>query len=238
MKLLVATSIIALSACTANTQTEPAEKTEDNPLMRVGEFRAWSCEPQANPSTGSLSEKNDGSARAIEWLTERCAIMEAEQQELRDQRRPIFGSLTDFVGKSFRGIPGDDADAKADIQKWSWALGGTAIKISHAIEDGSYGGDTYVYKDAATSDLVYVYITNAGFRTEGTITLNPDGSYIADEAVTGHPTITMVRSTSRLNEDGSSRMTSEMLDDGKWRPGHSFTYQPTNEPLPALKASE
>jgi len=149
-----------------------------------------------------------------------------------------FGALTAFVGNTYRGIPGGggDPDAKADIQKWSWALGGTAIKIRHAIEDGSYGGDTYVYKDAAAGGLVYVYITNAGFRTEGTITINEDGSYTADEAVTGHPTITMVRSTSRLNEDGSSTMASEMLENGEWTPGHSFTYQPTTLPLPTLKA--
>jgi len=189
-------------------------------------------------SNGNLTEEDTPNTYAKKWLTERCAIFEAEQKKLRDQRRPVFGPLTDFVGKSFRGIPGGDADAKADIQKWSWALGGAAIKISHAIEDGSYGGDTYVYKDAATSDLVYVYITNAGFRTEGTITLNQDGSYTADEAVTGHPTITMVRSTSRLNADGSSSMTSEMLENDEWRPGQSFTYQPTSQPLPVLKAPE
>ena len=146
-----------------------------------------------------------------------------------------FGPLSDFVGKSFRGIPGSDPDGKADIQVWSWALGGSAIKIQHAIEDGSYGGDSYVYKDAATGDLVYVYITNAGFRTEGIMTLNGDGSYTAEEAVSGHPSITMVRSTSRQNEDGSTNVVSEILDDGTWKPGHSFTYLPTDQPLPVLK---
>ncbi|MEM8616900.1 MAG: hypothetical protein AAGF20_08185 [Pseudomonadota bacterium] len=150
-------------------------------------------------------------------------------------QRETFGALVNYIGKTLRGEPSaDSGERKADIQQWSWALGGTAIKISHALEDGSYGGDTYVYKDAESGDLVYVYITNAGFRTEGVILLNEDGSYSAEEAVNGHPTITKVRSTSKLNEDGSSAMQSEYLDDGEWKPGHSFTYVRTDQPLPRL----
>ncbi len=154
-----------------------------------------------------------------------------------DEQVAIFGHLTNYIGKTYRGTPIDGGpDAKDDIQHWSWVLGGAAIKISHAIEDGSYGGDSYVYKDAATGELVYIYITNAGFRTDGTITLNPDGSFSAEEAVTGHPTITRVRSTSSPSGDDLAIMTSEMLDSGEWRPGHGFAYMPTDEALPGLQA--
>lgn len=148
-----------------------------------------------------------------------------------------FGPLIDYIGGTYRGVPGEaSSEALVDFQHWEWALGGTAIKISHAIEDGSYGGDTYIYKDAASGDLVYVYITNAGFRTEGIIVLNADGSYTAEEDVKGHATITKVRSTSRLNDDGSSTMTSEYLDAGEWVPGHNFVYTATDADLPQLKA--
>ena len=101
--------------------------------------------------------------------------------------------------------------------------------------DGSYGGDTYVYKDAASGDLTYVYITNAGFRTEGVMTVNDDGSFTAIEDVLGHETITQVSSTSRLNADGTTTMTSKYLKDGEWTAGHGFSYEPTTEALPALK---
>lgn len=155
---------------------------------------------------------------------------------LRQQQLKVFGPLMMLVGKRLRGTPTDrSTERAADIQKWEWALGGTAILIRHALEDGSYGGNTYVYKDAASGDLVYVYITNAGFRTEGVILLNDDGvGYTAEEDVAGHPTITKVRSTSVINEDGSSSMTSEYLDGGNWVPGHAFNYVPTEKPLPKL----
>ncbi|MDJ0920979.1 MAG: hypothetical protein QNI84_07610 [Henriciella sp.] len=148
-----------------------------------------------------------------------------------------FGPLASLVGQSFRGNPmNGSSEPNPDTQKWEWALGGTAILIRHALADGSYGGDTYVYKDSTSGDLVYVYITNAGFRTEGVMTVNEDGSYTAVEAVNGHPEIVEVRSTSVLNEDGSTSMSSEYVTkDGTVTPGHSFTYQPTTEPLPKLK---
>ncbi|MEM1390930.1 MAG: hypothetical protein AAGG45_07595 [Pseudomonadota bacterium] len=146
-----------------------------------------------------------------------------------------FYPLSKLVGQRFRGTPEDGSTERAaDIQQWEWALGGTAILIRHALEDGSYGGDTYVYKDAKSGDLVYVYITNAGFRTEGVIELNDDASYTAEEDVAGHPTITKVRSTSVINGDGSTNISSQYFDGGEWVPGHAFTYVPTDKPLPRL----
>ena len=150
-------------------------------------------------------------------------------------QREIFGPLADFVGQRFKGVPtGESTEINPDYQSWHWALGGSAILIKHAIDDGAYGGDTYVYKDARAGGLVYVYVTNAGFRTEGTMTLHDDGSYTAEEAVLGHDTITMVRSTSRKNADGTLTTTSELLENGEWRAGHSFTYSATTEHIPAL----
>lgn len=164
------------------------------------------------------------------WETEPVEPLPATAQQ-----RNTFGILVDYVGRTLRGAPlGDDPEAKADIQSWSWALNGAAIKLSHAIEDGSYGGDTYIYKDAASGELVYVYITNVGFRTNGIVTLNPDGSFSSEEVVEGHPTITAVRATTVLGEGFTSTMTSEYLDNGTWVEGSGFTYTPIDEALPKL----
>ena len=137
-----------------------------------------------------------------------------------------FGRLTRFVGRTFRGEPtGEGADTVADIQSWDWALGGAGLSIVHALEDGSYGGETLIYQDGESDDLVYVYVTNAGFRTEGSFVLNEDGSWSAEEAVTGHDTITRVRSTGEERSDGTLLMISEYLSDGDWTPGHRFIYR-------------
>lgn len=210
MRTLIVIALFAAGCSVPIPQPSPAQNAEDEQLAKL---EMWLQEVRANE------------ALCHNPLVEAPTSAQVE----------TFGALSDLVGKRLRGTPLDGSTERAaDIQKWEWALGGTAILIRHALEDGSYGGDTYVYKDAASGDLVYVYITNAGFRTEGVILLNDDGSYTAEEDVAGHPTITKVRSTSVINEDGSSRMTSEYLDGGDWVPGHAFNYVPTEKPLPKL----
>ncbi|MEM9939496.1 MAG: hypothetical protein AAF768_11650 [Pseudomonadota bacterium] len=217
--LLVLASIV-LASCVAQDQLVTEAQTveqDDVPSTAEAQFEALTTRRDV------LREQQAGAEGALSAQGPTAAQIET------------FGPLTEFVGKTFKGAPlAAGSEAKADIQQWNWALGGSAILIKHAIEDGSYGGNTYVYKDAASGDLVYVYITNAGFRTEGSMTVNDDGTYIAEEAVEGHPSITKVRSTSRLADDGSTLMTSEYLDDGVWTPGHRFLYKPTSDPLPPL----
>lgn len=147
-----------------------------------------------------------------------------------------FGSLTRFVGRTFRGEPLEaSSEANADIQSWDWALGGAGLSIRHALEDGSYGGETLIYHDNAADALAYVYVTNAGFRTEGIFLLEEDGSWQAEEDVSGHDTITKVRSTGRERLDGTLLSTSEYFKDGTWTPGHEFLYREVFDMSPDLK---
>ncbi|MEQ3745759.1 MAG: hypothetical protein ABNH53_05920 [Henriciella sp.] len=193
--------------------------------------------PEAGADLDSILEKVAEDSKKLSPEDQRRLSESWRLAEVTPLQRETFGALTDLIGKRFRGAPADGStEDNPDTQSWQWALGGTAILIKHALADGAYGGDTYVYKDAKTGELAYVYITNAGFRTEGVMVVNEDGSYTAEEAVEGHPSITKVRSTSVLNDDGTSSMTSEYLDDGEWKAGHAFIYSPTTEPLPQLKA--
>ena len=149
-----------------------------------------------------------------------------------------FGALGDLAGTRWRGEPGE-ADKEhgqpADYSEWYWDLGGSVLVNRHVLEDGSYGGVTYIQKTRTPGMLDYVYITSANFRTSGTFTLNPDGSWTAEEDVKGLPHILKVRSTGRINADGTMSSLSEFLgDDGEWGPGHAFTYTQTDAPLPDL----
>jgi len=147
-----------------------------------------------------------------------------------------FGPLAALIGRCYKGTPtGESVEQIADIQYWSTALGGAAITIEHALEDGSYGGISYVYPKARSDDFTYIYITNTGFHTQGTIILDSDGSFTASETVDGHPTITEVRSATQFDESGLTSMTSKFLDDGIWKPGPGFTHEVTTQAFPRLQ---
>ncbi|MEO0883761.1 MAG: hypothetical protein AAFY34_13675 [Pseudomonadota bacterium] len=170
--------------------------------------------PEARPSATPTTPRN---VRATPW------------------QRETFGKLVEFVGHTYRGEPLEGSSgAVADIQAWNWAIGGAGISIRHALEDRSYGGETIVYFDAETDALAYVYITNAGFRTEGTFEVAEDGSWAAEEAVTGHDTITKVRSTGTQRSDGSLLSESEYYENGEWRSGNRFLYREVVDAVPEL----
>ena len=56
-----------------------------------------------------------------------------------------YQHLRGFIGQTYRGA-GAGADGKplVDIQRWDWAVAGKAVRITHALEDGSSGGETVV----------------------------------------------------------------------------------------------
>lgn len=151
------------------------------------------------------------------------------------QQVEAFGPMTALVGKTWRSEPVEGGKpGPADIAKWSWDLGGRVIVTRHALEDGSYGGVTYIYENGQTGSLDYVYVTSAGFHTTGSFALNEDGSWTAEEAVTGHETITRVRSTGRITPDGHMAMTSEYYAKDIWSPGRNVVYAPVRMKLPKI----
>lgn len=146
-----------------------------------------------------------------------------------------FGALETLVGKTWRSAPvGEGETGPADVSRWSRDLGGRVLVNRHVLEDGSYGGVTYVYENAQTGSLDYVYVTSGGFHTSGSFELGEDGSWTAEEEVTGHETITRVRSTGRITPDGRLTMTSEYLANGEWMPGRNVVYGQTTQALPEL----
>ncbi len=152
-----------------------------------------------------------------------------------EAQREAFGPLADLVGQTWRSEPaGQGAAGPDDIARWSWDLGGRVIVSRHALADGSYGGVTYIYRNAASGALDYVYVTSAGFHTSGSYQMAEDGSWTAEEAVSGHPRVTKVRSTAQVLADGRLRVRSEYFSDGEWAPGRDVIYVPTDVEIPEI----
>lgn len=150
-------------------------------------------------------------------------------------RQSAFGALASLAGKTWRSAPTQQGEAgPADISSWGWDLGGRVMINRHALEDGSYGGVTYVYENGQTGGLDYVYVTSAGFHTAGSFVLGEEGSWTAEEAVTGHDAITRVRSTGRITEDGRMTMTSEYFANAEWSPGRNVVYEMVDAEVPEI----
>ena len=159
-------------------------------------------------------------------LAATCAVplvaFSAEQGALDPNLEP----LRPWLGKTWKSDAAESGDKpKIDVARWERALNGKAVRILHSINDGEYGGETIVTWDAAKKALVYHYFTTAGFATNGTMTFD-DGKVTTNEKVSGNAGgVTEVRGTGEIAADGTFRMKTEYLKDGKWEPGRDATYR-------------
>lgn len=240
MRLWLIGAAVLLASC--GPTSLPSTEQADSKGADVEQLSQWVQELRERQLAGDIGP-NCENAHLSEGLTIADKVPAASPNQAADQieveRSEKFGPLFDLVGRCYKGTPTDEsAEKTADIQYWGWALGGAAITIEHALEDGSYGGISYVYPKPGSDDFTYVYITNAEFHTQGTITLNDDQSFTASETVNGHPTITEVRSITTFDETGITSLTSEFLDDGTWKAGPRFTHELTKQPFPRLQTPQ
>ena len=58
--------------------------------------------------------------------------------------------LQSYIGKTFKGEFADSTPENPtnDIQHWERALNGNAIKITHSVNNGEYGGESMIMWDA------------------------------------------------------------------------------------------
>jgi hypothetical protein len=134
--------------------------------------------------------------------------------------------LAPLVGKTWRGTVSPPGAAKpaVDVSRFELALNGQAVRNRHSIDDGAYGGETFIVWEEARQALVYYYFTTAGFYTTGTISVE-DGAIVSHEIVKGAAGgIAEVKATSRVLPDGRLHVKSRYLKDGQWQDGRETYY--------------
>jgi hypothetical protein len=133
--------------------------------------------------------------------------------------------LAPFVGKTWRGEFKNSTKEKPmfDVARWEVALKGKAVRTTHSVNDGVYGGESIIMWDPQKNSLVAFYFTTAGFFTEGTFE-SKDGKFYSREQVRGkQPGVTEVEAVTEI-KDGKMQVKSRFLQGGKWVDGHEITY--------------
>ena len=139
---------------------------------------------------------------------------------------PHLAPLLPLVGKTWRGAFSSSTPAKplVDVHRFELAVGGRAVRSSHSINDGVYGGEALFTFDALKKAIVYTYVTTDGFYTTGTVEAEA-GGFKSHEVVHGTASgPSEVEATSRILPDGRLHVKSRYLKDGQWADGHEVYY--------------
>ncbi len=144
--------------------------------------------------------------------------------------------LAPFVGHAYTAhmSPPGAEPAVVDVQLWEEILGGKAVRITHSINGGDYGGESLITWDETKQSLIYFYATTATFHTVGTVYVAGD-SLLTDEQVVGEAgEIAEVKGVTRRTADGMVVRTQQLVR-GQWLPHRSTTYVETPGAVPTFR---
>ena len=137
-----------------------------------------------------------------------------------------FKPLEPYIGKTFKGEFANSTKEKPvfDISYWERILNGMAIKITHSVNDGEYGGISIITWDQNKSSLVSSYFTTEGFTTNALMHFE-NGKLISLEDVTGNANeITKVKAIIEFLENGGLQNSSKYFINNEWVDGHTIYY--------------
>ncbi|GAA6152259.1 hypothetical protein [Pseudoteredinibacter isoporae] len=123
---------------------------------------------------------------------------------------------------------GKDKPPVLDVSDWQVVLNGKALKIVHSVNEGDYGGESFIFWDKKSSSYKSFYFTTADFYTEATITLEGKNKFSVIEQVASageglSSGITQVKSTSEI-KDGKILVSTSYLKNGEWTKPESRVY--------------
>ena len=132
-----------------------------------------------------------------------------------------------YIGKIYKGEFANSTKEKPifDISRWERILNGMAIKITHSVNEGEYGGISIITWDAKKNNLVSSYFTTAGFTTNATMYFEA-GKLISLEDVTGNENgITKVKAIIEFLPNGNFQNSSKYFMNDEWVDGHTVYYK-------------
>lgn len=145
----------------------------------------------------------------------------AQEMPLDEKLEALKPFLGTWRGEFDRSTPENPI---IDVSKWERALNGKAVRITHSINKGFYGGESLVFWDKKEGVIAFRYFTTADFRTEGTMKFE-GRKFSTHEKVFGESEAQEVRATFELKDGETMVVKSEMLRNGSWQPVHQIRYR-------------
>lgn len=152
------------------------------------------------------------------------AVVMAQDLPTAEAAAQAFTPFLPLIGKTWRGT-NVTQEGVEDVMRWDWAVGGHAVRIVHAVNGGVYGGETLIFPDKDSGQLIFHYFTTGGFHTTGVIRPTGPGAMEIDETVHGADGVEVLKSRATLGPDEVYRTRSLVERDGEWVEFGGFDYR-------------
>ena len=147
-----------------------------------------------------------------------------------------LNGLKPFIGNTYKGnfINSTKENPMIDVLSFERALNGNAVKITHSVNNGEYGGETMVMWNSEKEGLQSWYFTSAGSLTIQNVQIKKD-TFISIEDVAGNKNgITKVKTIIEVLHGNQIQKRTKYLMNNLWKDGSEIIYNKVNDLKPVF----
>tara|TARA_B100001758_G_scaffold98401_1_gene84108 strand:- start:221 stop:748 length:528 start_codon:yes stop_codon:yes gene_type:complete len=144
--------------------------------------------------------------------------------------------LKPFIGNTYKGnfINSTKENPMTDVLSFERALNGNAVKVTHSVNNGEYGGETMVMWNSEKEGLQSWYFTSAGSLTIQNVQIKKD-TFISIEDVAGNKNgITKVKTIIEVLHGNQIQKRTKYLMNNLWKDGSEIIYNKVNDLKPVF----
>jgi len=144
--------------------------------------------------------------------------------------------LKPFIGNTYKGnfINSTKENPMIDVLSFERALNGNAVKVTHSVNNGEYGGETMVMWNSEKEGLQSWYFTSAGSLTIKNVQIKKD-TFISIEDVAGNQNgITKVKTIIEVLHGNQIQKRTKYLMNNLWKDGSEIIYNKVNDLKPVF----
>ena len=147
-----------------------------------------------------------------------------------------LNGLKPFIGNTYKGnfINSTKENPMIDIISFERSLNGNAVKVTHSVNNGEYGGETMVMWNSEKEGLQSWYFTSAGSLTIQNVQIKKD-TFICIEDVAGNKNgITKVKTIIEVLHGNQIQKRTKYLMNNLWKDGSEIIYNRVNDLKPVF----
>ena len=144
--------------------------------------------------------------------------------------------LKPFIGNTYKGnfINSTKENPMIDIISFERALNGNAVKVTHSVNNGEYGGETMVMWNSEKEGLQSWYFTSAGSLTIQNVQIKKDTFISIEDVAANKNGITKVKTIIEVLHGNQIQKRTKYLMNNLWKDGSEIIYNKVNDLKPVF----
>jgi general stress protein 26 len=144
--------------------------------------------------------------------------------------------LKPFIGNTYKGnfINSTKENPMTDVLSFERALNGNAVKVTHSVNNGEYGGETMVMWNSEKEGLQSWYFTSAGSLTIQNVQIKKDTFISIEDVAANKNGITKVKTIIEVLHGNQIQKRTKYLMNNLWKDGSEIIYNKVNDLKPVF----